>query len=102
MNKVKLHLEDLQVESFAVEPDGVEPGTVYGLAEAAGPGSGQPSLCDTFCDNCVSRNPSNCPGDDTCALSCFQSCQVSQCPDAYTCWDVSCDIWCEAETAQTV
>jgi hypothetical protein len=91
MNKMKLQLEDLQVESFAVESDTAEAGTVFGLEAAVPPGSGQQTQCYTFCANCVSVNPTNCPGDDTCALSCFQSCQVSQCPDAYTCYDFSCE-----------
>lgn len=88
MNKLKLQLDALQVESFAVENDAAEPGTVHGQqVEAA---SGLQTECYTFCENCVSVNRTNCPGDDTCAQSCFQSCYLSQCPDAYTCYDVSC------------
>ncbi len=88
MNKVKLLLDDLHVESFAVENDDAELGTVHGQQMNAA--SGLQTQCYTFCANCVSVNKTNCPGDDTCAQSCFVSCNLSECPDANTCYDVSC------------
>jgi hypothetical protein len=56
MKKVKLLLEDLRVESFAVDPDSREVGTVRGLE--FGEASGVHSECFTHCatDGCEACN----------------------------------------------
>ena len=65
MKKMKLVLEDLQVESFAADPkNATNRGTVAGLVEEA---SGMHSECYTYCSNCVTV----CEGLDTCGWSCW-------------------------------
>lgn len=92
MNKVKLQLDDLQVESFAVQADVTEPGTVHGR-QVADEESRVHSACYTWCINCESLQATNCPLDRTCAESCYPSCNYTACPDVYTCYP------CEGEQA---
>lgn len=79
MNKMKLVLEDLQVESFAVQADEMERGTVRGLQVDSGIHSHCYTHCPTDCEGscaCESRDPTHCNADETC----------------YT-WDGTCDHW---------
>ncbi len=77
MNKLKLNLEGLSVESFATTPEARgEGGTVFG----------QQCTCYTQC---------TCPGCPTCDASCNGTCDAS-CNGTCggTCdptWDASCD-----------
>jgi hypothetical protein len=80
MKKVRLVLDDLQVESFAVNPEIEGTGTVAGLAEAVG--SNVHSQCYTHCLSdcegsctCQTNAPSHCPGD---------SCGCTE--NEYECW----------------
>ena len=93
MRKVKLLLEDLQVESFEVDPGSLDAGTVHGLEVAAEPAaSGVHTGCMTHCptegcENCNSVVRTHCwvecpsyagtcfeftcnPGDWTCGWDC--------------------------------
>jgi hypothetical protein len=58
MNKLKLMLEDLQIESFSTTPGKKEKGTVYG----------EQCTCYTAC---------TCPGCPTCDASCADTCQFT-------------------------
>ena len=60
MHKVKLLLDDLHVESFAVESEDAELGTVHGQQVNAA--SGLQTQCYTFCANCVSVSVSSISG----------------------------------------
>ncbi len=71
MNKLKLHLEDLQIDSFQTTPAEKPKGTVFG----------EQCTCYTQC---------TCPGCPTCDASCNGSCDAS-CNG--TC-DVSCNGTC--------
>jgi hypothetical protein len=71
MNKLKLKLEDLQIDSFSTTPVKKEKGTVYG----------EQCTCPTAC---------TCPGCPTCDASCNGTCAAS-CNG--TC-DASCDGTC--------
>jgi hypothetical protein len=90
MEKVKLALEDLQVESFEVEPASMGGGTVEGLQ------SGVHSQCDTHCYtpcescSCQSVCPTHCNGDATCK-SWNGSCPL-QCAATY---EATCEATCD-------
>ncbi len=58
MNKLKLHLEDLQIDSFQTTPAEKPKGTVFG----------EQCTCYTQC---------TCPGCPTCDASCNGSCDAS-------------------------
>ena len=67
MKKVRLVLDDLQVESFSVDPEIAGEGTVAGLMEA---GSGIHSQCYSHCLSdcevsctCETNAPTHCAGD---------------------------------------
>jgi len=67
MKKVRLVLDDLQVESFSVDPETARDGTVGGLMEV---GSGVHSQCYTHCltacevsCTCETNCPTHCAGD---------------------------------------
>ena len=70
MKKMKLALEHLQVESFAVHPEMADArGTVEGLAEASRVHSGCYTHCATDCEDtctCPSNGPTHCWADPTC------------------------------------
>ena len=73
MSKLRLQLDDLQVESFGTTPAEAERGTVLGE---------QQCTCPTAC---------TCPGCDTCDATCPQTCR-------YTCDDSECIASCVGET----
>jgi hypothetical protein len=95
MNKVKLQLDELQVESFAVHPDAPAPGTVLGLQDVYSTRA-ECSQAPTVCLPCLSDPPSNC-GEQTCyetcyetCASCYVSCAQTACADAKTCSPTRC------------
>lgn len=64
MNKVKLLLQDLQVESFAIEPSIRGDGTVRGLEiEGSEVHSGCATHCATGCEDCNSVKVTYCVRD---------------------------------------
>jgi hypothetical protein len=81
MNKLKLHLDDLQVDTFQTTPVRKTKGTVFG----------EQCTCHTQC---------TCPGcptcyascDGTCAATCYGSCggTCDATCDGCGTWDVSC------------
>jgi hypothetical protein len=86
MNKLKLCLDDLAVESFDTERMQQEKGTVVGEAcSCAGTCPGQ-ATCDYTCDDATC--PYTCD-DDTCAASCNGTCAGATCYETCgrTCWD---------------
>jgi len=92
MNKIKLHLEDLVIDSFSTTPVRAAKGTVYG----------EQCSCDTACScpGCPTCDASACNGScggschDTCAETCEYSfgdtcmggCQTYETFNAYTCY----------------
>ena len=96
MNKLKLRLDDLQVDTFQTTSAPKQKGTVFG----------EQCTCWTYCGQ------NTCPGCPTCNASCNGSCDVScngSCAvtcdascygtcDGYTC-DYSCE--CTTETQAT-
>lgn len=68
MNKRKLQLDDLAVESFGTTGAGAERGTVHGAQ--------QQCTCQTVC---------SCPGCPTCDYSCDDPTCVDQTCLGYTC-----------------
>jgi hypothetical protein len=58
MNKLRLKLEDLQIDSFSTTPVKKEKGTVYG-------------------EQCTCRTACTCPGCPTCDASCNGTCDAS-------------------------
>jgi hypothetical protein len=78
MNKLKLSLEDLRIDSFQTTPSEKAKGTVFG----------EQCTCYTQC---------TCPGCPTCYASCNGSCDAScngtcdaSCDGACGTWDPSC------------
>jgi hypothetical protein len=93
MNKLKLNLEELAVESFATTPDSrVEGGTVFGqqctcYTQCTCPGC---PTCDASCNGtCGGTCEASCNGTcgGTCDASCIDTCAGFTC--GYTC-DASC------------
>jgi hypothetical protein len=73
MKKMKLLLDDLQVESFAVDPEVDGMGTVAGLG-----GSGIPSQCYTHCQTNCEPQTCSCPNAPTqCDVDSCDLCPVS-------------------------
>jgi hypothetical protein len=83
MNKVKLLLEDLRVESFAVEPDFWGTGTVRGLeVEGTGVHSNCATHCATDCEDCNSVKATYC------VLDCYSyGDDCSGCEECTLGWD---------------
>lgn len=85
MNKVKLQLDALQVESFAVQAEPPGPGTVMGLQGDPYSGRSECSQAPTVCLPCLSWPPSNCSEPScagsypTCCISCFYT-ECATCP----------------------
>ena len=69
MNKLKLKLEDLQVDAFQTTPAQKEKGTVFG----------EQCTCYTNC---------TCPGCPTCD-TCGDTCDMT-CPNGMTCYGADC------------
>ncbi|HEU0298009.1 MAG TPA: hypothetical protein VFR37_01115 [Longimicrobium sp.] len=70
MNKLRLHLEELAVESFDTAPAERKKGTVFG----------EQCTCQTVC---------TCPGCPTCDYTCPNTCDDASCFGATcegTCW----------------
>jgi hypothetical protein len=83
MHKLRLKLEDLQIDSFSTTPVKKEKGTVYG----------EQCTCPTAC---------TCPGCPTCDASCNGTCGAScngTC-DA-SCNDFTCGDTCNCETVMS-
>jgi hypothetical protein len=76
MNKLKLQMDDLRVDSFETTPAAKEKGTVFG----------EQCTCPTQC---------TCPGCPTCDQSCNGTCGGVSC--AYSC-DYSCQVGTCVET----
>jgi hypothetical protein len=91
MNKLRLHLEDISVESFSTLPASVRLGTVDGHQMS------QTTCQQIICDCTDPTNNATCPG--TCANSCNGTCDAScngtcnGCPSGSTC-DASCGLTC--------
>ena len=96
MAKMKLDLEDLQVETFAVMPDGEVPfGTVHAFAAAVGDAAAEPATGPSCpegtcwgatCDQQTCQF-NTCAGPSCEHTRCYQTCPGT-CP--YTCDDASC------------
>lgn len=102
MNKVKLRVEDLHVESFTVQPESLGTGTVQGLENfdvqaESGVHSQCYTHCASGCEPCQSQSPTHCNGDTGCAS------WDGTCPPppsaAYTCieYDYTCGWDCIAQ-----
>jgi hypothetical protein len=83
MNKLKLHLEDLSVESFDTERMEKAKGTVVGeqlCTCASCPGQ---ATCDYTCDDATcpyTCDDNTCVGScQTCSPSCWDTCRPRQC-----------------------
>ncbi|HLL47579.1 MAG TPA: hypothetical protein VK399_12765 [Longimicrobiaceae bacterium] len=94
MEKLKLDLEDLAVESFATTPEPrAEGGTVFGqqctcYTQCTCPGC---PTCDASCNGtCGGTCEASCNGTcgPTCDVSCYGTCGVGTCGPT---WDASCD-----------
>jgi hypothetical protein len=78
MNKIKLHLEGLAVESFDTTAAARADGTVYG----------EQCTCYTAC---------TCPGCPTCDATCPYSCDDWSCGGEATCAGHTCDGTCHGD-----
>ena len=90
MKKLKLHLEDLRIDSFQTSPPEKPKGTVFGeqctcWTQCTCPGC---PTCDASCNGTCGAS---CNG--TCAASCGGTCD-------YTCGN-TCDYTCNANTCGT-
>ena len=84
MNKLKLSLEELSIESFdTTAPERKPEGTVFGEQN--------PCTCPTAC---------TCPGCPTCYNTCAYTCDDNTCPACPTCAN-SCDGTCAGTTCIT-
>ena len=98
MNKLRLHLEDLQIDSFQTTPAEKPKGTVFGeqctcYTQCTCPGC---PTCDASCNgtcdaSCNGTCDASCNG--TCGVSCNYSCD-------YTCGD-TCGVSCGGQTCPT-
>jgi hypothetical protein len=79
MNKLRLTLDDLRIESFDTTAAAGEKGTVAAQEDCT-----CMSACPTFC-------PVSCPGLPTCADTCPETC--SETCDDFTCWE-TCGLSC--------
>lgn len=74
MNKLRLQLDDLRVESFGTTGEASTKGTVFG----------EQCSCQTVC---------SCPGCPTCDQTCNYSCDDPTCVDQ-TCYGYTCEGSC--------
>jgi hypothetical protein len=97
MNKLRLHLEDISVESFSTLPASVRLGTVDGHQMSQT--TCQQIICDcgdpTRDATCLNTCGNSCGG--TCDVSCNGTCEG--CPSGSTC-DPTCDYTCEGQSCQ--
>lgn len=86
MNKLKLSMEDLSVESFDTSTVRAEKGTVFGE---------QQCTCYTVCTcpGCYTCE-GTCPNDATCADTCWETCDDFTCLE--TCGFSNCETRCGA------
>lgn len=91
MKKLRLSVEDLQVESFAAGPVPANIGTVQGRALGA-PIPPDPVEPGTVHSECYSHCNTACEG--SCVTQCDTACVPSQCP---THCNQTCDWQCEAQ-----
>ncbi len=82
MNKLKLRLENLSVESFDTTPTQKAKGTVFG----------EQCTCYTNC---------TCPGCPTCDNTCAYTCDDATCPACPTCGADTCGDTCDASCYDT-
>ena len=80
MNKIKLQLEDLVIDSFSTTPVRRAKGTVYG----------EQCTCETAC---------TCPGCATCDDTCADTCTTCGYTGDYSC-ESACDLSCNQYTCQ--
>ena len=98
MKKMKLHLDDLQIDSFSTTPvrrSNVEPCSQHSTVQSCTcPGC---PTCDASCNG--SCGGASCI--DTCAASCYGTCDVS-CNGTcdYTCGGNTCDPTCAGWATQ--
>jgi hypothetical protein len=90
MEKLKLRLDDLRVDTFDTTALEKEKGTVVG--------GQQPCTCYTYC--------ATCPGCPTCVNSCNGSCEYScngTCPDTcgHSCWGTCNEYTCAWTCAES-
>jgi hypothetical protein len=86
MSKLRLHLEDLQVDSFDTDGTGRHRGTVFGLIEEIETTVRDPGTANT----CTFQTGPTCP---ECPFTYAPTCRR-------TCQGESCD-WCPAPTTDT-
>jgi hypothetical protein len=88
MNKLKLSIEDLSVESFDTSAVRKEKGTVFG----------EQCTCYTVC-TCPGCNTCDgtCPNDHTCGDTCWNTCDDFTCLE--TCGISNCETRCGAGTS---
>ena len=84
MNKLKLRLDDLSVESFDTERMEKEKGTVVGEQLCTCNSCPGQATCDYTCDDATC--PQTCD-DNTCAVSCYGTCAASCDTCSPSCWD---------------
>jgi hypothetical protein len=108
MNKLKLRLDDLQVDTFQTTSMRKEKGTVYGrqewtydvmVCQDTWHGSSCEVSCFSNCDaSCYDTCAVSCNGscDWTCAASCGASCDGYTCPTAANPWE-PCHVHCALE-----
>ena len=91
MEKLKLQLDNLTVESFDTTCEVKGSGTVRG-EQATNTCPGCPTCAATCAYTCDDATCPNCP---TCAVSCNGTCQGQTCWDSCgrTCWD-TCGLGC--------
>lgn len=91
MEKLKLHLDELSVESFDTSCNLKDKGTVVG-EQNTNTCPGCPTCAATCAYTCDDATCPNCP---TCAASCNGTCAGNTCWDSCgrTCWD-TCGIGC--------
>ena len=94
MIKLKLHLDDLAVESFDTCDREKEKGTVVG-EQCSCNGTCPLTVCATCANTCddatcaYTCDDATCPACPTCAASCNGTCQNCG-TDAYSCYDTNC------------
>jgi len=76
VNKLKLRLEDLRIDSFTTEPARKEKGTVFG----------EQCTCYTQC---------TCPGCPTCDASCNGTCNATACGSCGASCGGTCEYSCD-------
>ena len=103
MRKLRLDLDELQVESFATQAGAGASGTVAGHADLIGAGNeidvtvkpvtnDAVACMESWINTCVTAKLSECPGETCNQVTCGASCQVT----CETCWGPTCASDCLA------